>query len=67
MGFTLFRLGLFKDDKLRRPWFKTMAGTEGVGTQDLYFWNDARKHGYRAAVDCRVLVGHYDHQTDMVW
>lgn len=67
MGFNLWRLKMFKDDRLRRPWFKTIAGAEGVGTQDLYFWGDARKYGYRCAVDCRVLVGHLDVATDMVW
>ena len=60
MGFNLWRLKMFKDPKLRRPWFKTLAGSEGVGTQDLYFWGDARKHGYRCAIDCSVKVGHYD-------
>lgn len=60
MGFNLWRLKMFKDQKLRRPWFKTLAGSEGVGTQDLYFWGDARKHGYRCAIDCSVKVGHYD-------
>lgn len=72
MGFALWRLAMFKDARLRRPWFKTVAGKEGVGTQDLYFWSDARKHGYRCAVDCAVLVGHYDHvgqfgPPDTVW
>ncbi len=60
MGFTLWRLSMFKDERLRRPWFKTVAGKEGVGTQDLYFWGDARKYGYRCAIDCSVKVGHYD-------
>lgn len=67
MGFTLWRLSMFRDTRLRRPWFHTLAGKEGVGTQDLYFWGDARKYGYRCAVDCAVLVGHYDHLEDMVW
>ena len=60
MGFVLWRLEMFKDTRLRKPWFKTIAGKEGVGTQDLYFWGDARKYGYRCAVDCRVPVGHID-------
>lgn len=60
MGFNLWRLSMFKDERLRRPWFKTTAGADGVGTQDLYFWSDARKHGYRCAIDCSVKVGHYD-------
>ena len=68
MGFNLWRLDLFKNEKLRRPWFKTVASAaEGVGTQDLYFWTDAKKHGIRCAVDCSVLVGHYDSAADKVW
>jgi len=65
-GFNLFKLDMFKDEKLRKPWFKTIAGAEGVGTQDLYFWGDARKYGYRAAIDCDVLVGHVD-GNGFVW
>lgn len=67
MGFNLFRLSMFKDARLRKPWFKTVAGAEGVGTQDLYFWADARKYGYRCAIDCDVRVGHLDPMTDIVW
>ena len=69
MGFNLWRLSTFKDSKLRKPWFKTLKGHEGqgIGTQDLYFWADARKYGYRCAIDCSVKVGHYDHTTDTVW
>lgn len=66
MGFNLFRMSMFKDPKLRKPWFHTQT-VGGIGTQDLYFWGDARKHGYRCAIDCSVRVGHYDHQADMVW
>jgi hypothetical protein len=67
MGFTLFRLKMFHDPKLRRPWFKTLAGKEGVGTQDLYAWADFRKHGYRCAIDTRVRVGHFDSQSEICW
>jgi hypothetical protein len=71
MGFNLFRLKMFKDPALRRPWFKTQS-KDGVSTQDLYFWGDARKHGYRCAIDCSVKVGHYDlegkfGQPDTMW
>lgn len=66
MGFNLWRLDMFKDKKLRKPWFHTQT-KDGVGTQDLYFWSDARKHGYRCAVDCSVRVGHYDAATDTNW
>ncbi len=67
MGFHLWRMEMFKDDRLRKPWFKTTAGVEGVGTQDLYFWGDAKKYGYRTAVNCSVKVGHYSVQDDIVW
>ena len=75
MGFNLWRLSMFKDDRLRRPWFKTVGAKpedRGLGTQDLYFASDARKYGYRFAVDTRVLVGHYDGDgsfgpPDTVW
>lgn len=72
MGFNLYRIDMFKDKNLRKPWFKTLNQlTPGVGvqayTQDLYFYEDAGKHGYRFACDNRVLVGHYDYQNDIIW
>lgn len=67
MGFNLWRLQMFRDERLRRPWFKTIAGNEGVGTQDLYFWGDAQKVGYKCAVDCSVKVGHFDQANDVMW
>lgn len=74
MGFNLWRLSLFHDKNLRRPWFKTLSGIEGKGqgTQDLYFWGDARKYGYRCAVACDVKVGHHDAEgkfgpADFTW
>jgi len=66
-GFGLFRLSMFKDTRLRRPWFVTQKGPQGVSTQDLYFWTDARKFGYRAAVDCDCKVGHWDHASQIMW
>lgn len=68
MGFTLFRLSMFRDDRLPRPWFSTKEGF----TQDLYFWNNARAAGHRCAIDCSVRVGHYDLDgkfgpADFVW
>jgi hypothetical protein len=67
MGFNLWRMSMFKDSRLRKPWFKTQASKDGVGTQDLYFWADAHKYGYRCAIDCDVLVGHYEKETDITW
>lgn len=66
MGFNIFRLEMFKDKRLRKPWFKTNT-ENGCATQDLYFWEDARKHGYRCAIDTSIHVGHYDLESDIVW
>ena len=65
MGFNLFRLSMFRDERLKRPWFQTKKGPEGIGTQDLAFWADARKYGYRCAIDCSVKVGHFD--GEVMW
>lgn len=68
MGFTVFRLSMFRDERLRRPWFKTAASREeGMFSQDLYFWADARKFGHRCAIDCSVKVGHFDLASDTMW
>ena len=68
MGFNLWRIEMFKDKRLKRPWFRTLNGKngEGVGTQDLVAWQDFRKHGYRCAIDCSVKVGHVD-DAGFVW
>ncbi len=71
MGFNLWRIKMFADAQLRKPWFVTQT-KGGVSTQDLYYWADARKHGYRCAIDCSVKVGHYDMKgefgpPDMMW
>lgn len=66
MGFNLFKLDMFK--KMPRPWFNSMqAINKGCMSQDLYFYNEAAKHGYRFACDTRVKVGHFDPGTGMVW
>lgn len=65
-GFVLWRLKMFKSPKLRKPWFVTQT-KDGVATQDLYFWSDAKKHGFRCAVDCSVKVGHYSVEEDFMY
>lgn len=72
MGFNLWRMSMFKDllarKEMPKPLFKTKASLqEGVGTQDLAFWSEARKFGYRCAIDCDVLVGHHDSANDITW
>lgn len=71
MGFNLFKMEIFK--KMPAPvWFKTcqeyIPGVGGkVYTQDLYFYEEAAKYGYRFACDTRVKVGHYDIGNDIIW
>jgi len=67
MGFNLWRMEMFKDKKIDRPLFRTIADKTGIGTQDLEFWGKARKYGYRCAIDCGVLVGHHDGGADFTW
>ena len=72
MGFNLFKLDIFKNPRMERPFFKSVQETTpGVGvkacTQDLYFYDKACKVGYRFACDTRVKVGHYDAERDIVW
>jgi hypothetical protein len=72
MGFTLFKLDIFKNKKLTKPFFETrQIYTPGVGaesyTQDLKFFENAAKLGYKFACDSRVKVGHYDYENDQMW
>lgn len=72
MGFTLFNMDLFRDEKIPKPWFKTVQEWSpekggAAGTQDLHFFGNARRAGYRVASDNRVKVGHYDLTNDQIW
>jgi hypothetical protein len=67
MGFNLWRMKMFTNKNLRRPWFKTQADRDGAASQDMYFWMDAKKYGIRCAIDCSVRVGHYSKEDDMIW
>jgi hypothetical protein len=73
MGFTLFRLRMFKDERFEQgAWFKTVNEYRaGVGvkafTQDLYFFDTAGKLGYRFGCSTRVLTGHRDKKTGIIW
>ncbi len=74
MGFALWRISMFKtlaERGVPKPWFKTLgrnSDDRGVGTQDLYFHGQvARPNGFRCAVDCSCLVGHYDAASGLTW
>lgn len=72
MGFNLFKLDIFRDPRVPRPWFKTLqefnpnVGVRGY-TQDLYFYENIKKLNYKVACDTRVKVGHYDLENDIIW
>lgn len=70
MGFTLFKLEMFR--RMPKQWFRTLQEfVPGQGmracTQDLYFFQEAAKHGFKFASDNRVRVGHYDPEQDKMW
>lgn len=72
MGFTLYRLDVFRDQRFERPFFRTVQDWDpnsgaALGTQDLHFFEKARQLGYEVACDTRVRVGHYDAATDTIW
>lgn len=72
MGFNLFKMDIFKDERLKKPFFHTLQSYDpAVGsktyTQDLYFYENAGKLGYKFACDTRIKVGHYDVNMDIVW
>ncbi len=72
MGFTLFKMELFKDTRIEKPWFKTLSehsADEGIKqyTQDLYFFQKIRTLGYRVCVDTRVKVGHLDVKSGIIY
>jgi len=65
MGFNLWKIASFA--RIPRPWFRTVQEAGKGFTQDLWFFNEAAKYGYKVACDTRVKVGHLDVQTGMVW
>jgi len=72
MGFNLYKLDIFRDPRVPRPYFKTVQEfTPYVGgrgySQDLYFYENIKKLGYKVACDTRIKVGHYDFENDIVW
>lgn len=71
MGFTLFRTEVFRDERIPRPWFETVQRYDHTGakcyTQDLNYFENARKAGHRFACHCDVRVGHYAEAEDLIW
>lgn len=69
MGFTLFRLDMFRNPGFEfGQWFKTTGDGKGnATTQDLYFFLNAAKLGYKFACHTGVKCGHYDHENGVWW
>lgn len=74
MGFTLFKLDLFRDERIKKPWFETVSdhGTKeqpGIRqyTQDLNFFEKFRNLGYKCAVDTRIKIGHLDVKSGIIY
>jgi hypothetical protein len=69
MGANLWKIDSLKK-KLKdmpHPWFRTVQEKNAAFTQDLWFFNEAAKYGFKCACDNRVLVGHLDVVTGQVW
>lgn len=58
MGFTLYKMDIFRNPNLPKPFFQTIQNEKEVMTQDLYFCKNINKLGYKIACDTRVKVGH---------
>lgn len=79
MGFNLYRTDLFKElitsEELNDPdpqWFKTLQEYDpntGIKmyTQDLYFYQNLKKKGFKVACDTRVRVGHFSVEQYKAW
>jgi len=68
MGFNLWNIEAFKTKlkDLPKPWFKTVQEVNKQFTQDLYFYNEAAKYGFRCACNTSVRVGHID-DAGFIW
>jgi hypothetical protein len=72
MGFTLWRLSMFREGKIEKPYFAAREELSGVEemvrqTQDIHFFDKALDAGYKFAVDTRVKVGHLDMESGVIW
>ena len=68
-GFNLWRIESLKTKlkDLEKPWFKTIQEKNAQWTQDLWFYNEAAKYGFKVACNTACKVGHLDVNTGVVW
>lgn len=71
MGWTLFKLDIFKDKRLKKPWFQTINDHSDKGprlyTQDLSFFEKFRALEYHCAVDTRIKLAHLDFRSGILY
>jgi len=68
MGFNLWKISSLKNKlkEMPRPWFRTLNEPGRSFTQDLWFYNEAAKYGFKVACDTSIKVGHLDN-NGIVW
>jgi hypothetical protein len=70
-GFTMFRLSMFKDPRLRKPWFVTQKGINGVSTSGTMRGSTATDVRWTPELKLdiwtylRALCGDYDDTNNM--
>jgi len=69
MGANLWKIDSLKKKlkDLEKPWFKTVQEKGKAFTQDLFFFNNAAKYGFKVACDTRSKCGHMDIKSGVVW
>jgi len=71
MGFTLMKRKIFEDRRLSQPYFKSFQQITTTvmkqSTQDLYFYENIKKLGYRICVDTNIKCGHLDVVTETIY
>ena len=71
-GFGCNLLAIEVIEKMKRPWFMMNLYVKPVIGEDMYFWEQAKKLGYKIMVDCSINVGHIseavvDQRTYVEW
>ena len=72
MGANVFKMDMFKNPKMPKPLFETVQRyTPGVGaeayTQDLKFYQEAGKLGYKFGCTTKTQVGHMDLESGFIY
>lgn len=70
-NYTLFRLDIFKDERLKRPWFnpdpRRQTGKKPNLDIDYNLFDQLHKLNYKVACDTRVRLGRFDIESGLIW